>query len=87
MVVAAQSAFAPTRDALVYLEKKTPKKGPEMPLPETKRDPSLTAAVVLGNNCQKVDVSHANLRVHFAFSKKGHKDSPSEHLAGTASGT
>jgi hypothetical protein len=47
LVIAAQSAFTPTRAALVYLEKKTPKKGPEMPLQEAKCDPSLTAAVVV----------------------------------------
>jgi hypothetical protein len=44
---AAQNAFTRTRDALVHLEKKTPKKGPQMPLQEAKGFPSLTAAVVL----------------------------------------
>jgi hypothetical protein len=52
LVAAAPSAFTSTRDALVYLVKKTPKKGPKMPLLEAECHPSLTAAVVL--NAQRL---------------------------------
>jgi hypothetical protein len=47
VVIAAQSVFTSTRDALVYLEKKASKQGSKLPLPEAKCNTPLIAAVVL----------------------------------------